>query len=238
MKMRPDAASTMRFSWLHALASVADSAVCHWPLLAALAVFPGREHMPRSLGSVLGATVARFLPHGPRGALQHLFDVRGQEPSRCCAALSPDKRRVYVGDEHGIQAFDMHSTSAAPVHAVTDREIPLQGGIVDLAVADDGSVYVGEALPHRVFTLTPSLAMGRLLCGATTTLKGIAVHADTLFVLQRSFELDVDQVHVYDRSDGEPLTQYRRVLNLRKCSTVQRRGFGASRFGNLSFSPK
>ncbi len=31
---------------------------------------------------------------------------------------------------------------------------------------------------------------------------------------------------------------YRRVLNLRKCSTVQRRGFGASRFGNLSFSPK
>jgi hypothetical protein len=94
------------------------------------------------------------------------------------------------------------------VHSITYRREPLLKHIVQLAVADDGYVYVGANLDDCVLMLPSSLEVCSVLYGATPTLKGIAVHADTLFVLQRSFERDVDQVHVYDRNNGEPLTQY------------------------------
>jgi hypothetical protein len=59
---------TRRFSWLRLLAHVFEFGAAELPLrhrwLAPLAVFPGRDGLPRSLGSVLGAAVARFLPHG------------------------------------------------------------------------------------------------------------------------------------------------------------------------------
>lgn len=65
----------MRWPWLRALRVVHDGTVvagCHGTAAAAaaataaalitFAVFPGRENLPYSLGSVLGAIVARFLP--------------------------------------------------------------------------------------------------------------------------------------------------------------------------------
>ncbi len=61
---------TQRFRWLRLLVRVFEfcAARLRLPLrhrwLAPLAVFPGRDGLPRSLGSVLGAAVARFLPHG------------------------------------------------------------------------------------------------------------------------------------------------------------------------------
>jgi hypothetical protein len=56
-----------RFAWLHALARVHDGATvldsAALPLRN-LALFDARPRMPRSLASVPGAAVARFLPHG------------------------------------------------------------------------------------------------------------------------------------------------------------------------------
>jgi hypothetical protein len=57
-----------REHWLRFLAAHADGAsgsgIHAWldAVAAACAVFPGRQGLPRSLGSVLGAAVARFLP--------------------------------------------------------------------------------------------------------------------------------------------------------------------------------
>jgi hypothetical protein len=57
----------MRWPWLRALRAVHDGAAVTTrheaaAALNACAVFPGRESMPYSLGSVLGGAVARFLP--------------------------------------------------------------------------------------------------------------------------------------------------------------------------------
>lgn len=125
----------MRWPWLRALRAVHDgaavttrheaaAAAAAAAALNACAVFPGRESMPYSLGSVLGGAVARFLPLQLLHAYCATLDVAYADQVKGFAV--DDAGTVHLWGARGVEARrpENWAASATPsssdvFHAVT-----------------------------------------------------------------------------------------------------------------------
>jgi hypothetical protein len=129
-------------------------------LLRRVAVLGGREGMPRSLGSVYGGSVTRFLGGGLRGVVSRVIATSGVKSEYGvgvshdgCTLLASDTR---VGS-HAIHVFRVADGSPlriiggagdGPLEFRTPRQV---------YVAPDDYVFVADAENDRVQVLTPTL---------------------------------------------------------------------------------
>jgi hypothetical protein len=175
----------MRLSWLRACCAVAEGAdvplshtmhdaassssryppdVCVAAVLGddahRVAILGGREGMPRSLGSVYGGSVTRFLGGGLRGIVSRVIDTPGV---KCYngIAVSRDGCTLLVADtmggSHAIHAFRVADGSRLRAVGGMGAE-PLQfNRPCQLWVASDDYVFVADCGNNRVQVLTPRL---------------------------------------------------------------------------------
>jgi sugar lactone lactonase YvrE len=113
-----------------------------------VAVLGGREGMPRSLGSVYGGSVTRFLGGGCRGVVSRVIDMPGVKSWKNGVAVSRDGSTLLVSDSgcgsHAIHAFRVGDGSRlrviggsgdGPLQVKTPRQV---------RVASDGFVFLAD----------------------------------------------------------------------------------------------
>jgi DNA-binding beta-propeller fold protein YncE len=218
----------MRLLWLRSCCAVAegagvahphDTAVDGMCVAAALcdalhrvAVLGGREGMPRSLGSVYGGSVTRFLGGGLRGVVSRVIHTPGVASSCNGIAVSRDGYTLPLGNArfdpcwHGIHELDV--ASGCTLRVVGDCGMgPLQfNDPSGLCIASDGFVFVADSFNSRVQVLTPQLQL-HCVIGDDACLNGpagVCVDADVVVVC----EYGVKRVSVFDRQSGALLTRF------------------------------
>ncbi len=126
-----------------------------------VAVLGGREGMSRSLGSVFGGIVTRFLGGGLRGVPSRVIATPGVRSVGNGIALSADGSTLLVSDRlggsHAIHEFSVADGSRRRVVG-SKGDGPLQfEEPMGVHIAPDGFVFVAEWDNYRVQVLTPSL---------------------------------------------------------------------------------
>jgi DNA-binding beta-propeller fold protein YncE len=167
--------------------------------------------MSRSLGSVLGGSVTRFLGGSLRGVVSRVIDTPWVNSGYNGIAVSRDGCTLlvtdYLGASHAIQEFDvMDGSRRRVVGGVGQR--PLQfWSPYQVWIAPDDFVFVADYGNHRVQVLTPTLdfhgfvGVGQLLRPA-----GVCANADVVVVLEHR----ADHVSVFTRRDGALRRQFGR----------------------------
>lgn len=141
----------LRLQWLTALCAIAEgaavaAAAAHPALRAAatrMAVFHGRDALPRSLGSVYGCFVTLFLGSSFRVRRHGIIDA-----SRI--AVSPDGATLYYIRKHSRNLYACSVTVPSSARAL----LPVGVELRDVCVAPDGAVFVA-GLPTVEVTLSP-----------------------------------------------------------------------------------
>jgi hypothetical protein len=185
---------TFRELWvrlLHACCAGADISEDGHPLLriaAALAVFPGRPEHPRSLGSVLGATVARFLPHAFLGVCQGTQSALWMAGCRKLVYCRDGETALVATDTH-IDVFRVASDTRSfeLVRTVGGAGAgPLRFRCINgVFVDEDGAVFVVDTHHAGIVKLTSTLQYDRIL--GTPSLDyptGCCVDATRVFVAE------------------------------------------------------
>ncbi len=190
-------------------ASVCVAAAVLGDALRRVAVLGGREGMSRSLGSVYGGSVTRFLGGGLRAVARHVIATPAVHSSCNGVAVSRDGSTLLVsdrdGDSHAIHEYRVSDGSLLRV--VGSRgDGPLQfmkpGQVW---VASDGFVFVAEGANNRVQVLTPSLDFhGFVGVGQLRGPYGVCANADIIAVA----ETDNDRITVFSRGDGARLRRF------------------------------
>lgn len=125
-----------------------------------MAVLGGRTGAPRSLGSVLGAAVARFLPRGFQCVLRAVVAPLDRVCTVQHLAVSPDGAVLYrsLWAHHVVEARRV--TDGELLHEAAHNRVrrPEQ-----LAVTRDGRVLVAEFSNDRIQVMTPQLRLVRYL---------------------------------------------------------------------------
>jgi hypothetical protein len=176
----PLASATARLLWLRACCAVAEGAdvplshavldasppaVCVAAVLGdalhRVAVLGGREGMSRSLGSVYGGCVTRFLGGSLRGVVSRVIHTPVVASFCNGIALTVDGCTLLVADgtwrSHAIYAISSRPRSRARVIGGEGKG-PLQfKGLRQVCVAPDGFVFVADGSNNRVQVLTPRL---------------------------------------------------------------------------------
>jgi DNA-binding beta-propeller fold protein YncE len=228
----PLASATARLLWLRSLCAVAEGAdvplshsalddsssrcppdVCVTAVLGdplqRVAVLGGREGMPRSLGSVYGGSVTRFLGGSLRGVVSRVIDTAGVKSSGI--ALSVDGCTVLVSDGgvfggsntiHEVRTAD--GSQRRVIGGCGDG--PLQfDAPVQLCIAPDGFVFVAEFGNHRVQVLTPSLDFHAFIGeGELGRPAGVCANADVVVVS----EYHTHRIAVFNRCGGALLRRF------------------------------
>jgi hypothetical protein len=173
-----------------------------------MSVLGGREGMPRSLGSVYGGSVTRFLGGSLRGVVSRVIDA--DLPSRYNGvAVSRDGRTLLLSDSGYYSSHAVHEFGIADGrHRVVGGgdhwlqfEDPRQ-----VCIAPDGFVFVAEQDRNRVQVLTPSLDFHRFIGeGALERPVGVCASADIVVVASQS---GARRVAVFSRSDGALLRRF------------------------------
>jgi DNA-binding beta-propeller fold protein YncE len=174
-----------------------------------VAVLGGREGMPRSLGSVYGGSVTRFLGGGLRGVTSRIIATAGLTSWNNGVAVSRDGSTLLVSDYTGgsdtIHAFRVDDGSRlrviggfgdGPLRFVNPGQV---------WVASDDFVFVAEYGNRRVQVLTPRLdfhgfvGVGQL-CGPS----GVCADDDVIMVSDQG----AYRISVFKRSDGALLRHF------------------------------
>jgi DNA-binding beta-propeller fold protein YncE len=232
----PLASATARLLWLRSLCAVAEGAdvplshpdpdatsssssprcspdVCVAAVLGdalhRIAVLGGREGMPRSLGSVYGGSVTRFLGGSLRGMASRIIDTPGVASWSNGIALSVDGATLLVSDSEGdsgiIRGFSVADGSLLRVIGGVGDE-PLQFRRPhQVCIAPDGFVFVADPSMSRVQVLTPSLDFHSFigvdkLAGPV----GVCANADFVAVSERH----THSIAVLNRLDGAFLRRF------------------------------
>jgi DNA-binding beta-propeller fold protein YncE len=129
--------------------------------LRRVAVLGGREGMPRSLGSVYGGSVTRFLGGGCRGVVSRVIDMTGVRSWSNGVAVSRDGSTLLVSGwkvgSHAIHTFRVGDGSRLRVIGGAG-DGPLQFNQPrQVWVASDDFVFVADDGNDRVQVLTPRL---------------------------------------------------------------------------------
>jgi DNA-binding beta-propeller fold protein YncE len=169
-----------------------------------VAVLGGREGMPRSLGSVYGGCVTRFLGGSLRGVVARIIDTGGLGSTFNGVAVSRDGTTLLVtdgssfGGSHAIHTFRV--ADGSPLRVVGELGTgPLQFHVPrQLWVAPDGFVFVAD-YSNRVQVLTPGLDFHSFIGeGQLDTPRGVCASADIVVVS----ETNAHRVSVFSRGDG------------------------------------
>ncbi len=169
--------------------------------LRRVAVLGGREGMSRSLGSVYGGSVTRFLGGSLRGVVSRVIDTPGVKSDRNGVAVSRDGRRLLVSDTHG-------GTHAIHEYSIEDGcELRVIGDLlpVQVWIAPDGFVFVADCWKRRVQVLSPTLSLHSVIGdGQLSSCLGVCANADVVVVAETA----AHQVSVFRRSDGTLVTRF------------------------------
>jgi hypothetical protein len=233
----PLASATARLLWLQSLCAVAEGAdvplshtvrrpsssssrcppdVCVAAVLGdaehRMAVLGGREGMPRSLGSVFGGSVTRFLGGSLRGTASRVIDTPGVMVISNGIAVSRDGSTLLVIDGRSttggaptIYELSVADGSRRRVVGGSGHGPPRFKDPRQVYVDPDGFVFVTEYGNHRVQVLTPSLdfhcsiGQGQLYYPA-----GVCANADVIVVS----EFGAHRIAVFNRGDGALLRQF------------------------------
>jgi DNA-binding beta-propeller fold protein YncE len=178
--------------------------------LRRVSVLGGREGMLRSLGSVLGGSVARFLGGGLRGVVSRIIDTPGVISHSNGVAVSRDGATLLVSDRrggsHAIHVFSVADGSRLRVIGGMGAG-PLQfNGPRQVWIASDDFVFVADCLNHRVQVLTPSLEFHAFVGVDELRLQypsGVCANADVVIVSQHT-----NRISVFSRGDGAFLHRF------------------------------
>jgi hypothetical protein len=125
--------------------------------LRRVSVLGGREGMPRSLGSVYGGSVTRFLGGGCRGVVSRVIDTPGVK-SMNGVAVSRDGSTLLVSDSsggsHPIHEFAIADGSRRRVVGKRGNKRLEFTNPCQLWIASDGFVFVADHGNDRVQVLT------------------------------------------------------------------------------------
>jgi DNA-binding beta-propeller fold protein YncE len=174
-----------------------------------VSVLGGREDLPRSLGSVYGGTVTRFLGGSLRGVVSRVVDTPGVSSWSNGVAVSRDGSSLLVADSSG-------RTDTIHVFRVADglrlRVIGKRGGGPlqfnnprQVWIASDDHVFVADMSNHRVQVLTPTLdfhafvGVGQLNCPS-----GVCADDDVVVVSEGG----AHRISVFNRGDGALLRRF------------------------------
>jgi DNA-binding beta-propeller fold protein YncE len=166
-----------------------------------VAVLGGREGMSRSLGSVYGGSVTRFLGGGLRGIVSRVIATPGVRAGGSCMAVSRDGSTVLVSDtgggSHAIHEFRVSDGSLLRVVGGAG-DGPLQFKHPrQVWVASDDFVFVVDGGNHRVQVLTPRLDFHALVgVGELENPVGVCAN-DAVVVVSEPGRLSV-----FSRGDG------------------------------------
>jgi DNA-binding beta-propeller fold protein YncE len=130
--------------------------------LRRVAVLGGREGMPRSLGSVYGGSVTRFLGGSLRGVVSRVIDTLGVTSYCNGVAVSVDGCTLLLSDSglwksNAIHEFDIEDGSRRRVIGEEGDGPSRFKDPRQVYVAPDGFVFVADSGNNRVQVLTPSL---------------------------------------------------------------------------------
>ncbi len=168
-----------------------------------VAVLGGREGMPRSLGSVYGGSVTRFLGVGLRGvASRRPVAMPVVTPLCNGVAVSVDGRSLLVSDSgatHGIHIVTIVGRSPTR-HVGSFGSQPLCFNQPhQVYVATDGFVFVADAFNNRVQVLCPDMSLHSVIGrGVLSSPVGVCANADVVV----ASEAYAGTVAVFNRPDG------------------------------------
>jgi hypothetical protein len=231
----PLASATARLLWLRSMCAVAEGAdvslsrsidhdasssprcppdLCVAAVLGEplhrVAVLGGREGMPRSLGSVYGGSVTRFLGGSLRGVVSRVIDTPGVKSSGSGIAVSVDGCTLLVSDGRYGRSDSIHEIDTADGSRRriigTKGDGPLQFDNPEhLCIAPDGFVFVAESGNDRVQVLTPSLDFHAFI-GQDELVRpvGVCANADIVVVS----EYWAHRIAVFNRGDGALLRRF------------------------------
>jgi DNA-binding beta-propeller fold protein YncE len=177
--------------------------------LRRVAVLGGREGMPRSLGSVYGGSVTRFLGGGYRGVASRVIDTPGVQSWSNGVAVSRDGSMLlvsdYAGGSQALHAFRVGDGSRLRViggagDGPLQFEMPRQ-----LWVASDDVVFVAEYGNNRVHVLTPRLDF-HVFLGVGELERPSGVCADDAVIMVS--EVGAHRISVFSRGDGARLRRF------------------------------
>jgi hypothetical protein len=225
----PLASATARLFWLRSCCAVAEGAdvplshavpdaSCRCPpdvcvgavlgdALHRISRMGGREGMPRSLGSVYGGAVTRFLGGSFRGVVSRVIATPavlsfGVDVSRDgCTLLVSDG----TGGSHAVHEFSL--ADGSPLRIIGGKgDGPLQFDYPrQVFVAPDGFVFVAEFSNNRVQVLTPTLDFHAFI-GAGLLQYPIGVVANAAVVVVS--EYCAERITVFNRRDGALVRQF------------------------------
>jgi DNA-binding beta-propeller fold protein YncE len=173
-----------------------------------VAVLGGREGMPRSLGSVYGGSVTRFLGGGCRGIVSRVIATADVKSFSNGVAVSRDGCTLLVTDYGGsdaVHAFRVADGSRLRVIG-SWGDGPLQfKEPCQVWVASDDFVFVAEFGNNRVQVLTPGLDFHCVVGVGQLSGPGGVCADDAVIVVS---EADAHRISVFKRCDGALLRRF------------------------------
>jgi DNA-binding beta-propeller fold protein YncE len=173
-----------------------------------VAVLGGREGMPRSLASVYGGAVTRFLGGSCRGVVSRV--IQGVTSSISGVAVSHDGSTLLVSDCPAFRTSAIHELSVAD-----GSRLRVIGGAGDgpiqfaapcqVWVASDDFVFVAELGSNRLQVLTPTLDFHAFVGVGQLVGPGGVCADDAVIVVS---ELDAHRISVFSRGDGALLRRF------------------------------
>jgi DNA-binding beta-propeller fold protein YncE len=174
-----------------------------------VAVLGGREGMARSLGSVYGGSVTRFLGGGCRGVASRVIATAGVTSWSNGVAVSRDGSTLlvshYDGGSHAIHVFRVADGSRLRVIG-SRGDGPLQFKKPrQVWVASDDFVFVAEYGNDRVQVLTPRLDFHSFVgVGQLDDPLGVCADDDVIIVS----ETYAHRISAFRRGDGALLRRF------------------------------
>jgi DNA-binding beta-propeller fold protein YncE len=176
-----------------------------------VAALGGREGMPRSLGSVYGGSIARFL--GGCREFERIRTIETRVKGRQHGvAVSVDGSTLLVSDtdggSHAIHVFRVGDGSRLHVIGCLGRG-PLQlHRPMQVCIAADGFVFVADWGNHRVQVLTPTLDFHGVI-GERTLVRpaGVCANADVVVVSETA---PAHRICVFERRSGVVVRRFGR----------------------------
>jgi DNA-binding beta-propeller fold protein YncE len=179
--------------------------------LRRVAVLGGRGGLPRSLGSVYGGSVTRFLGGGCRGIVSRVINTPGVKSWNNGVAVSRDGCTLlvtdYEGGSHAIHTFRVGDGSHLRVIG-SRGDGPLQfNSPRQVWVASDDFVFVADCGNNRVQVLTPTLDFhGFVGVGQLSGPGGVC--ADDAVIVVAEHGDGAHRISVFGRRDGALLRRF------------------------------
>jgi hypothetical protein len=180
----------------HTAADASSSPRCHADVCVAavlgdaqhrVSVLGGREGMARSLGSVYGGSVTRFLGGGFRGVVSHVTPSLGMRATCSGVAVSRDGSKLLFARGKDLATDIISAVSIADGSVIRDSEGRigelLCNGLRQLWVAADGFVFAASSRwNHFVEVYSPELTFQHALPLYLRIPTGVCANAHVIVV--------------------------------------------------------